>query len=112
MEIVCETYDLIRRHYVDEKSDAELAGAQDSILKTLEKDLPLIRARGWATDVETEDGIIAIGAPIFDAAGAVFGATGVIVPTFRFDKSTEMYMDAVQRAAADATRLLKDAEQA
>lgn len=96
--------------------EASMGGLPDrerkSILKTLEKELPLIRARGWSLDGDTEDGITAIGAPIFDAAGGVFGATGVIVPNFRLEKARDRYMDAVRRAADDATRLLKAAERA
>lgn len=95
--------------------EASLAGLPDArrkaTLKTLEKELPLIRSRGWSLDEgESEDGITAIGAPIFDATGTVFGAVGVIVPTFRLDRARDGFMNAVLEAAADATRRLKDAE--
>lgn len=95
--------------------EASLAGVPDArrkaIRRTLEKELPLIRARGWSVDEgESEDGITAIGAPIFDGSGAVFGALGVIVPTFRLEKARDIFMDAVLGAAADATARLKDAE--
>jgi carboxyl-terminal processing protease len=36
VEIVCETYDLVRRHYVDEVSDADLARAADRGLQALD----------------------------------------------------------------------------
>lgn len=102
--------------HLDEVSrDAMLAEAltplperqRKAVLKTLEKELPQIRVRGWsADDGQTEDGIVAVGAPVFDAAGSVLGAVGIVTPTFRMDKSREAFMDAVMSAAAEATRLL------
>lgn len=79
------------------------------ILKPLEKELPLTAARGWSADnAQVEDGIISIGAPVFDAAGEVQGAVGIVTPVFRMDKSPDEFREAVMAAAAEATRLLQN----
>jgi IclR family transcriptional regulator, acetate operon repressor len=80
-----------------------------TILKSLEKELPLTAARGWSADNgQIEDGIISIGAPIFDAGGAVIGAAGIVTPIFRMDKSPDKFREAVLSAAAEASRLVKN----
>ncbi|MFC3053769.1 IclR family transcriptional regulator [Kordiimonas pumila] len=79
-----------------------------TIYKTLEKELPQIVARGWSVDDQTEEGIISIGAPIFDASGTVIGAVGIVTPTFRMDKSRDSFINAVLAGAAEATQLLKN----
>lgn len=91
--------------------DASLANTpaqlRKAILKALEKELPLTASRGWsADDGQTEEGIISIGAPVFDAAGSVVGAVGIVTPIFRMDKSPDAFREAVLAAAAEATRLL------
>jgi DNA-binding IclR family transcriptional regulator len=80
-------------------------------LKSLEKELPLVEARGWATDDgQIEQDIVAIAAPIFDASGSVLGALGIVTPVFRMDKSRDMFLDSVMAAAAEASQLLKSAK--
>lgn len=89
---------------------AELPERQrKATLKALEKELPLTASRGWSVDQgQSEHGIIAIGAPIFQASGAVLGAVGIVVPLFRMEKSRQMFLGAVLAAAAEANELLKN----
>lgn len=91
-----------------EQSLAQLPEKQRKmILKALEKELPLIVDRGWASDEQTEQGIIAICAPLFDSTGVIFGAIGIVTPTFRLENSRDKFFGAIQTAAADANALLK-----
>lgn len=84
---------------------------QKTILKSLEKELPLTASRGWSADNgQIEDGIISIGAPLFDASGEVQGAVGIVTPIFRMDKSPDAFREAVMAAAAEASRLLSNTE--
>lgn len=93
-----------------EASVSQLPAKQrKTILKTLEKEWPQIVERGWAADEQTEQGIIAICAPLFDSSGAVFGAIGIVTPTFRLEKSRDKFLDAIYQAAADANVVLKHA---
>ncbi|PJG46508.1 hypothetical protein CAF53_20310 [Sphingobium sp. LB126] len=78
------------------------------VVKTLEKEFPQIVERGWASDEQTEQGIIAICAPLFDSSGAIFGAIGIVTPTFRLENAREKFFSAIQNAAADANALLKN----
>ncbi len=92
--------------------EAGMAGLPErqrkSIFKALEKELPLVVSQGWAVDDgQTEHGIIAVSAPIFAVSGEVVGATGIVTPTFRMDKSRDAFINSVSSAAAEATRLVK-----
>jgi DNA-binding IclR family transcriptional regulator len=98
-----------RKAMLDESLASTADQLRKAILKALEKELPLTASRGWsADDGQTEEGIISIGAPVFDAAGAVLGAVGIVTPIFRMDKSPDAFREAVLAAAAEATRLLKN----
>lgn len=93
--------------------DASLADLPErqrkTIRKALVKELKQTAARGWAVDDgQTEEGIIAIGAPIFAASGDILGAVGIVTPIFRMDRSRELFHDSVLAAAAEATQLLKE----
>lgn len=77
-------------------------------LKSLEKELALTASRGWSLDDQTEEGIVAIGAPIFQASGSVIGAVAIVLPAFRMEKSRQMFLGAVLAAAAEANELLKN----
>ena len=94
-----------------DKSLADLSEKQSKpIRKALEKEFKQIAARGWAIDDgQTEEGIIAIGAPIFDAQGHVLGAVSTILPTVRMEKSRDKFIQSVMAAAGEATQLLKEA---
>ncbi len=96
------------------KSLADISELQSRpIRKALEKELKQIAARGWAVDDgQTEEGIIAIGAPIFDAKGKVLGAVSTILPTVRMEKSPDHFIESVTAAATEATQLLKEAHEA
>lgn len=99
-----------RKAMLEESLAATPAKLRKAIVKSLERELPLTASRGWSVDDgQTEEGIISIGAPIFDAAGSVFGAVGIVTPVFRMDKSPDAFREAVLAAAADAARLLKNA---
>lgn len=93
-----------------DKSLADMTDKQSRpIRKALEKELKQTAARGWAMDDgQTEEGIIAIGAPIFDAQGKVLGAVSIILPTVRMEKSRDKFINAVTGAAGEATQLLKE----
>jgi IclR family transcriptional regulator, acetate operon repressor len=98
-----------RKAMLDESLANTAGQLRKAIMKVLEKELPLIASRGWsADDGQTEEGIISIGSPVFDAAGAVLGAVGIVTPIFRMDKSPDAFREAVLAAAAEATRLLKN----
>lgn len=92
--------------------EASLANMPDrerkKIGKALDKELRQTAARGWSVDDQTEEGIIAIGAPIFDASRSVVGAVGIVTPTFRMDKSRDSFLNIVMSGAAEATQLLKE----
>lgn len=77
------------------------------ILKTLEKELPQIASRGWSSDDQTEEGIISIGAPIFNASGVVVGAIGIVTPMFRMEKSRDSFLTSIMSSATEATQMLK-----
>lgn len=81
-----------------------------SFRKALDKELALIVSRGWSVDEETEEGIIAIAAPVFDASGDVLGAVGIVTPRFRMDKSRDTFLNVVTSGAMEATQLLKRAD--
>lgn len=84
------------------------APQKKQITKGLEKEIGQIKARGYAVDEgETEEGIIAIGAPFFDADGHVIGALGIVSPVFRMEKSRDAYVRETLAAAADASQFLK-----
>ncbi|OWQ95372.1 IclR family transcriptional regulator [Sphingopyxis witflariensis] len=98
-----------RKAMLDESLASTAGQLRKAIMKALEKELPLTASRGWSVDDgQTEEGIISIGAPVFDAAGAVLGAVGIVTPIFRMDKSPDAFREAVLAAAAEATRLLKN----
>jgi IclR family transcriptional regulator, acetate operon repressor len=103
--------DVAARTRILDESLAQMPDRQrKATLKSLEKELPLIEARGWATDDgQIEQDIVAIAAPIFDASGSVLGALGIVTPVFRMDKSRDMFLDSVMTAAAEASQLLKSA---
>ncbi|MFJ2991272.1 IclR family transcriptional regulator [Pandoraea sp. NPDC087047] len=93
------------------RSLADVSGRERSaILKRLKAELEVTRKRGWSMDGEASvDGISSIGAPVFDAAGEVYGAVGIVTPTCRMDRSKDIYVDSVKSIARDATGLLKQA---
>lgn len=98
------------RYEMLESSLAELSEPQrNAMQKSLAKELPLTAARGWSVDDgQSEHGIISVGAPVFAADGSVVGAVGIVTPTFRMDKSPDLFRSAVLAAAAEANRILKD----
>ncbi|MDP3747393.1 MAG: IclR family transcriptional regulator [Phenylobacterium sp.] len=80
-----------------------------AMLSALEKELQQTTVRGWSIDEgQSEDGITALGAPVFDASGSVFGAVGVVAPDFRLEKSREAIQASMMSAAAEASELLKE----
>lgn len=102
--------------HLDKESRAAMLGQslgqlsekqRKTILKMLEKELPQIVDRGWASDEQTEQGIVAICAPLFDSTNVIFGAIGIVTPSFRLDNSRDKFFGAIQTAAADANALLK-----
>ncbi len=69
----------------------------------LEEELAEIRDRGYATNFEeSENGLVAIAAPICDQQGRALGAVAVAAPTGRITaEQTEHVGAAVQRAAVE-----------
>lgn len=79
------------------------------LIDDLKEELNVTRSRGWSLDqAQTEHGIMGIGAPVFDSHGNVYGALGVVAPTFRMERSQDEYVRAVQSYAQEATSLLSD----
>lgn len=80
-----------------------------AVAKELQAELDVTKSRGWSLDqAQTENGIMGIGAPVFDAQGNIYGALGVVAPTFRMQKSQQDYLDQVLTSAREATALLHD----
>lgn len=73
----------------------------------LQEDLKVIRATGVAwSEEEVEEGVAALGAPVFDGKGRVTGAVSIIGPASRMSlTSRERLSDAVKGAAMEITRL-------
>lgn len=67
----------------------------------LDAELRKIKAKGFAMDDEEhEEGIICVGAPIFDREGALAAALSVSWPRFRFEATDEVRSAAAVTAAA------------
>lgn len=73
----------------------------------LERQFDGIRERGYALDLEENvEGIVCVGAPIFDYSGAVIGAASVSCPTVRGDMARllelkDRLLEACTRISAD-----------
>ena len=79
-----------------------------AVLEGFDRELDAIRERGWSMDGEqTELGISSIGAPVFGSNGEIYGAIGVVTPSFRMDRSKELFIEKVTSAAREATELLR-----
>jgi DNA-binding IclR family transcriptional regulator len=77
----------------------------------LEEEAALVRARGYAfSRGQRSQGAVGLGAPLYDAAGAVFGDVCVTIPEGRFDPSQEPGLGALLvTAAAEISADLRDA---
>lgn len=75
-------------------------------LKEIEKELIKIKEKGWSLDDQTEQGFMAIGAPIFDGNNIVIGAIGLIAPSLRAEPAFESYLNTVLAASSEATQIL------
>lgn len=84
-------------------------GERERAIASLEEELAVVRARGWAVDnQESELGISGIGAPVFAADGDVYGAVGLVTPTFRMERSQDDFANVVVTAAREASAVLVD----
>lgn len=74
----------------------------------LRAELAAIRARGHSySDEDFDPAARGVGAPIFDASGAVVGGVSVGGPSYRIDDDTlERFADLIRAAAAEVSRLL------
>lgn len=67
----------------------------------LEQEIAAIRARGYACSRgQRSRGAIGLGAPLYDAAGDVFGDVCITIPEGRFDPASEPRLGALLVAAA------------
>jgi IclR family transcriptional regulator, acetate operon repressor len=99
----------VERNAILENSLANLSVRERSATrKALKEELELTLKRGWSMDGEqSEHGISSIGAAVFDARGKVYGAIGVVTPTFRMDRSKAAFVEAVMEASHKATKLVQ-----
>lgn len=68
----------------------------------LERELDLVRRRGWSGTIEElEDGVISFAAPVRDSAGALIGALSFVGPVHRLD-SREQHPELIDRLLATA----------
>jgi DNA-binding IclR family transcriptional regulator len=76
-------------------------------------ELRRVRRRGYAIHRdELEDGLSAVAAPVFDAAGACIAAIAVTGPTFRFARSMHALGEHCRVSAAEITHRLGGVEAA
>ncbi|MDA8399577.1 MAG: IclR family transcriptional regulator [Actinomycetota bacterium] len=68
-------------------------------VEALEEELDRVRARGYATAIsELEQGLVAVGAPVWDGGGGCIAAISVSGPQFRLDEET---VDRIGRICRD-----------
>jgi DNA-binding IclR family transcriptional regulator len=68
----------------------------------LESELRRVRVRGWATlRDELEEGLTAVGAPVFDGAGDCVAGVSVTGPTFRLSRSLRRLGERSRDCAAE-----------
>lgn len=79
---------------------------QQDMLAALDREYEVIRRQGWAVDTKSSLGISAIGSPVFDKAGNVYGAVGIVAPTSRISGTHSERVHDVLEAARQATELL------
>jgi DNA-binding IclR family transcriptional regulator len=96
-----------RRERILHKSLSGIAPAQHPAIRAaLERDLAVIRDRGWALDDEGYNaGIVGVAAPFFSSDGAVLGAVGVWSPAARAHQSLDALAAQVTAAAREAGAL-------
>jgi IclR family transcriptional regulator, acetate operon repressor len=77
----------------------------------LEREAAQVRARGYAySRGQRAKGAVGLGAPIYDAAGDIFGDVCITIPEGRFDPTSEPQLGALLvSAAADISADLRDA---
>ncbi|WP_417267621.1 IclR family transcriptional regulator [Celeribacter baekdonensis] len=79
-------------------------------ISRLVADLKITAERGWAYDAgETEQGVSAIGFPVFDGHGKIYGALGVIGPALRMKRSHDSLLGHIKQMAEQTEGLLKNA---
>jgi len=84
--------------------------ALSEAIARLDGELKLTVERGWSYDAgETERGVSAVGCPIFDGRGKIYGAIGVVVPAIRMERSHDALLASVKQMAAETEGLLKNA---
>jgi DNA-binding IclR family transcriptional regulator len=84
--------------------------ALSEAISRLVGELNVTAERGWSSDAgETELGISAIGCPIFDGRGKIYGAIGVVVPKVRMERSHDTLLEKVKQMAAETEGLLNNA---
>ncbi len=72
-------------------------------LEALERDLGLVRSRGYAFDrEELREGVCRIAAPVYDRSGKVAACLGIAAPSFRLDKGDIERIGPIVKETADA----------
>ncbi|MDE2571467.1 MAG: IclR family transcriptional regulator [bacterium] len=96
----------VRSQYLGE-DPVKLTRTTKTDLDEIHRELETTRARGYSLDLEEFcEGVCCVGAPIFDAQGAVVAALSISVPTYRFEPAQAELIRSVRDAARQATRLL------
>jgi IclR family transcriptional regulator, acetate operon repressor len=96
------------RERILEKSVAQLSRHEaEHARAAYEQAAKHTKEHGWSVDNASVPGISGIGWPIFDGYAKIYGAIGLIVPTWRLERTQEKLLQELSRSATEAALMLK-----
>jgi IclR family transcriptional regulator, acetate operon repressor len=102
-----------RKAVLERSTAAMTASARRATLAAVDREIEVIRDRGWALDEENfQVGASCVAAPYFRSDGQVVGSIAVSVPCTRFTDAEPALIAAVVAAARDASAVLGHREAA